>query len=71
MNCECGGTLKVTQTYRTPCGKAQRLECLGCLTVYTAAVILVNRNPDRGEGAAALARRLREGEEIQWTLIGS
>jgi uncharacterized Zn finger protein len=67
MECErCEGKLKVTHSYRTPEGRTQRLECPECLLVHTAAVVLVNVDPKRGEGALALSKKLAAGGEIPW-----
>ena len=69
MNCKsCGGKLKVKNSYRTPNGKTQRLECECCYCVHTAAVLLINSDPERGEGAAALAKRITNGETLD--LVG-
>lgn len=71
MICEkCGGKLLVNNTYRTTGGKTQRLECVDCLTVHTAVTVVVNSDPDRGEGAAALAKRINKGEK-PWTSSAS
>lgn len=63
---ECGEKIRVRQTYATPTGKTQRLECEGCHMTFTGVLLIVNQDPDRGEGAAALARRICAGEEAPW-----
>lgn len=66
MNCKvCSGKLKVCNTYVTPDSKTQRLECVDCLIVHTGVILIVNVDPGRGQGAAALARRIKAGEEIK------
>lgn len=68
MNCEkCKAKLEVSHTYSAPGGKTQRLECPECLTVHTAITVLVNNDPDKGEGAAALAKKM-EREGAKWSL---
>jgi len=69
----CSGKLKVKHSYGTPSGKSQRLECEDCFVVHTAVVAIVNVDPERGQGAHALAKRLAAGEEINgpWTSIAS
>ncbi len=56
------GTLKVTHTYSVPSGYTQRRECDHCLVVATSTVLLTNIDPVRGQGAKAMATRLREPE---------
>lgn len=57
--------LRVVNSYSTGSGKTQRLECDHCLIVATSIVVLVNVNPGRGEGASALAKRVRNGASVQ------
>ncbi len=61
----CGDKLRVTNSYSTRAGKTQRLECESCLTVATSVIVLANINPLRGQGARALARRLKNGARVQ------
>ena len=69
MNCpNCKEKLKVSHTYRTPAATTQRSECPGCLLVTTNVILMVNVNPDEGEGARALAAKLRKGETIEVSL---
>lgn len=53
--------LLVTHTYSSggALGKFQRLACPQCKTVATAQTLLVNTNPKKGHGAAALAKKSR------------
>lgn len=70
MNCQsCDTKLKVVNTYSVPGGKTQRLECPACFTVYTAAVVLLNVDPKKGDGASALAKRLTEGRAVLTTTV--
>ncbi len=72
MKCaHCDSKLLVSHSYGTPRGRVQRLECEGCCRVYTAAVLLVNEEPRRGEGAAALAKKVaQEGIGALWEASG-
>lgn len=63
MKCpKCKGDVKITHTYiggnQT---KTQRAECqnLRCQSVLTLQTTVVAVNPTKGNGAAALAKRLR------------
>lgn len=59
----CGNKMRVTNTYSVgDSGKTQRLFCDKCYTVATTVTIVVNVDPRYGEGAAMLAKRIREGE---------
>lgn len=64
MKCpNCGERLKVVHTYAAgdDC-RTQRLVCLSCETVVTAAIVILNENPTRFRGAVALARKIASGE---------
>lgn len=70
MRCKrCDGKLKVTHTYSTPRGRCQRAECPDCLTTHTLLAVVVNVDPDRGEGAQALSKRLEAGEPVELTEV--
>lgn len=64
---KCGNQMEITHTFTAgEHAKTQRLECKKCNMVGTAQTILVNVNPDRGEGAKALADKLRkQGYKVQ------
>lgn len=63
MRCiKCDGKLEVKNTYSVDQVKTQKLECVDCFCVHTSVVVLVNVDPERGEGAAALVKRIRAGE---------
>lgn len=66
MNCpNCNARLKVVHTYNAGnAGRTQRLVCPACETVVTAALVILNENPSRFQGAAAMARRLAGGEIV-------
>ena len=60
----CQNRLKTTHTYRTPGGKVQNRVCDtdegGCGATYTATIIVsLSENTKRGEGAYAVAKKLR------------
>lgn len=60
----CSGKLRVTHTNRaSEAGFTQRRECNVCLKVRTSVVWLLEDDQTHGSGAAALARKVREGEE--------
>lgn len=66
MRCsECEGKLKVTNVYATPAAKLKRVECLCCGAVGTVMDVLINMNPDYGQGAHAIAQKILSGEPIQ------
>ena len=57
----CTGDLYVTNTYSAgPQGSVQRCECCKCGTVHTVTKFVASVNPRYGEGAAAVAARLRK-----------
>lgn len=65
MKCpKCDHRMRCTNGYRVPGGSALRYECGQCQTVVTAHAIqkikIVAIDPEYGEGAAALAKRLRK-----------
>lgn len=60
---KCGkGKLLVENSYSTPSGVVQRRVCPSCETVFTTTTIttIVNENPPTGEGAYAVAKKMRE-----------
>lgn len=68
MNCpNCNSRMTVTHSYSAgPKAYTKRLECSDekCGTVATATLIMESVNPGYGEGAAALAKKLRDKPEI-------
>jgi hypothetical protein len=62
VNCpKCGNSLDVTHSYRAGVGVGtQRQECSKCNCVLTAVtfVIVMNVDPDYGQGAAKIAKKL-------------
>ncbi len=66
MICEgCGGEakLRVTHTYSVQgVGRVQSLACSGCARRYTLVSMLAGEVKQRGDGAFALATRMRKGE---------
>lgn len=60
MSCpKCGGRARVTHSFEAPGGKTQRAECESCLRVLTFLTVCVGEAEERGQGAYALAKRLR------------
>lgn len=61
MRCpKCGARLHVTHTYNVEgIGRTQRLDCRKCALVAVTKTEIVEINPGFGQGAAALAKRLR------------
>jgi len=57
----CGGNLKVTHTYTVDQGSTKRACCEKCGTVCVVHSEIVAINPSRGHGAAAYARKKKEG----------
>ena len=72
MRCpECNKTMKVTHVYEAgPKAFTRRLECPDgkCGTVATCTVVMENVNPGYGQGAAALAKKLRKKVDLVGTL---
>ena len=66
MRCEsCGGRLLVTHTYvASNLCKTSRLTCEGCHLIYTK-IAHVERCNGRGEGAYAVAQKLRRKTDGQ------
>lgn len=65
MKCPgCQQRMRCTNSYRVPGGRTQRMECLtkGCRKVVAAVTRteIVAVDPGRGQGAAALAKKLRD-----------
>lgn len=63
MNCEnCGSkNTKVTHTFvvEGASARTQRMYCHNCGVDYAVVCFVVAKEPQHGEGAAALARKLR------------
>ena len=61
MNCKCGARVKITNSYTTGAGRTARGECQSraCGKVYTLVTIFVCEATEEGQGAYALAKRLR------------
>lgn len=58
--CKCGATFKVVQTYQAGgTAHTQRLQCPRCNTVGTVIAQLVYVDPERGQGAFALAETIK------------
>lgn len=57
---KCEGNLTVTNTYMIGVNRTQRASCPECKTVVTLHTEVTAINPIRGEGAAALAQRIRK-----------
>lgn len=52
---------KITNTHLVgACEKSQRAECSHCGTIAALKTELVAINPPRGQGAAAIANRMRQ-----------
>lgn len=62
MRCKCGAKIKTTHTYEAGGGKTQRGECanMRCARVYTFVTVLVCEVQSEGDGAYALAQRLKQ-----------
>jgi hypothetical protein len=60
----CDGQLKVTNTYSGgERGKAQRRQCEKCGLVVVTQTLILHVDPQHGQGAAAVARRMRDERE--------
>lgn len=63
MKCpNCNQEMHTTHAYAAGDISVSRLACEGCNTVVTAQTMVqaINVNPGRGQGAYALAKKLRE-----------
>ena len=63
MRCQkCGHPkLKITHVYRGgESVKIQRAACPKCFTVHTLQTVVTDVDPTRGQGAATVARKMRE-----------
>lgn len=59
----CGKKIRVTHSYAVPGGRVQRGECAACSKTYTVvSVTTVHEALESGDGAYALAQRIRRGE---------
>jgi transcription initiation factor TFIIIB Brf1 subunit/transcription initiation factor TFIIB len=54
------GKVKVTHTYGTDFGFTQRCVCEGCGAVLVTKATIIKIDPTYGEGASAIARKMRE-----------
>ncbi len=62
MICECGGRLKVTHSFDAGRAKTATAQCLRCPKKYTLVTVIASEVHEHGNGATALARRLKNGE---------
>lgn len=64
MKCpNCESRLKVTNSYQAGnAGITQRLFCEECLTTVSAVTVLVQVNPNYGQGAKSLAHKIKNGK---------
>jgi transcriptional regulator NrdR family protein len=64
VNCpakDCDGELRVTNTYRAgERGLTQRRQCLKCGIVATTQTVVIFVDPKPGQGASAVARRMKD-----------
>lgn len=61
---KCKNKMRVTHTYSIgEKGRTQRLYCEKCHTVATAVALVVNIDPEYGQGAAKLAKKIRESNK--------
>ena len=52
------GNLKITNVYSgSDRGRFKKAQCLSCLCTVTIQELIINVDPEHGEGAYALARR--------------
>lgn len=65
MRClKCGHDMIVTHSYDAgPGGQTQRLECSGCSCIATARTLIMATDPEYGQGAAAVARRMKNAHD--------
>lgn len=56
----CQSKMKVTHSYATEAGRAQRLVCRNCGISATAVSLIVAVDPGVGEGVDALTKKLRQ-----------
>lgn len=59
----CKTEIKVTNTYTLDAAKTQRAECPKCHCVYTCITLIVCEALEQGQGAKALAERLKRTDE--------
>jgi hypothetical protein len=62
VNCpKCDVKLKIKQVYAAGgVSKTSRAECPDCSRVYTIVAFLLGEAQERGEGAYAVAKRIRQ-----------
>ena len=58
---QCKVKAVVEQTFAESAGTARRGTCPQCRRVLTEVAFVTSVNPNRGQGAAAMARKIREG----------
>lgn len=59
----CGGDLRIRQVYEVgDHGRTQTAQCARCRTRVTVVQFVVYEDPERGEGAYAVAKRWASGE---------
>lgn len=65
MKCGCGAPYRITHTYLIP-GRGRTLAaiCTGCERKATMVSFITKEDPKHGEGAAALAEKLRTGRAV-------
>lgn len=70
MECEiCGGRVMVLHTYRAGKSKLQDAACEACHVRKTLLTAEVASDPKYGEGAFAVAKKLRRGDTTLAELI--
>ncbi len=64
MNChKCNTRLKVVRTVTAgPCGRTQEADCPTCKVRYTCVTLILSDSEGYGNGAEAVAKRLRDGK---------
>jgi hypothetical protein len=64
MDCNtCQERLKVVRTVTAgPCGRTQEAECPTCKRTYTCVTLILSDSEGYGNGAAAVAKRVRNGK---------
>ena len=64
MNCsKCNVRLKVTRTVTAgPVGRTQEAECPECRRTYTCVTLILSESEGYGNGAEAVAKRLKNGK---------
>ena len=65
MRCGCGGRLLVRHTYSAGQAKTQDAVCDLCAMRHTLVTFSVRSDPEHGQGAYAVAERIRRGETVE------